>query len=334
MGFTVNDFLVGHLPTLFDVKFTAGMEQQLDEVEEGRVEWHKMLRDFYGPFQEWVVNAKGPPADPGKVGDLLKLLQDVKQWTPKPEAPAKRRGGRKPAGDEDMVASIREQFEKQEKPISDRQLDALVRMGVRYRDQLPELDATIERLGLQEAATTHARAAEPPSPETLRKLDLLAGVKFDEPRKRGRMVFDDGKFVGSLTDQARGGKGLSDKQLGALDRLFSKYLDQLPNPEALRAELLANYQEFAAPAEPTLAPTVALLDRIREWKPAQEAKGRVWDDKGFADSLRRQFATKKNLSPKQVGALKKMLRKYADQIDGYDAQIEPLGLMPKRAPKA
>jgi hypothetical protein len=268
------------------------------------------------------------------VGEVLTLLQGVKQWPPKPEAPAKRRGGRKAAGDEEMIASIREQFEKQEKAISDRQLDALVRMTVRYREQLPEFESTIDRLGLQEAATTHARAAEPPTPETLRKLDLLVGVKFDEPRKRGRMVFDDGKFVGSLTDQAKGGKGLSDKQLGALDRLFSKYLDQLPNPEALRAELLANYQEFATPAEPTLAPTVALVGRIHTWKAAQEAKGRVWDDKAFADSLTRQFAIKKNLSPKQVGALKKLLRKYADQIEGYDELIPTLGLMPKRAPKA
>ncbi len=35
-----------------DVKFTADMETRLDEVEEGRVEWVNLLRDFYDPFAE------------------------------------------------------------------------------------------------------------------------------------------------------------------------------------------------------------------------------------------------------------------------------------------
>ena len=65
MGFRVNDFLVHHLPQLFDVKFTARMEEELDEVEEGKITWVAMLEGFYASFQDWVEKAKGPPADVG-----------------------------------------------------------------------------------------------------------------------------------------------------------------------------------------------------------------------------------------------------------------------------
>ncbi len=116
LGFQVNDFLVHHLPALFDIGFTAGMEKLLDEVEEGKVEWHKMLGDFYGPFTQWVVHAKGPPADVAKVREMLALFSEVKQWTPPPEK-VKGRGGRAPVGDEKFVASVGEQLEKGEKAI-------------------------------------------------------------------------------------------------------------------------------------------------------------------------------------------------------------------------
>jgi hypothetical protein len=32
--------------------FTAQMEEQLDEVEQGAVDWVKLLREFYGPFEK------------------------------------------------------------------------------------------------------------------------------------------------------------------------------------------------------------------------------------------------------------------------------------------
>ena len=55
LGFRVNDFLVERFPDLFNVGFTAEMEKGLDEVEEGKVDWVQMLRDFYGKFQKWVA---------------------------------------------------------------------------------------------------------------------------------------------------------------------------------------------------------------------------------------------------------------------------------------
>ncbi len=57
LGRTVTDLLVAHFPQVLDVKFTANMEQGLDEVEEGRVDWVKLLRDFYQPFKLTLVKA-------------------------------------------------------------------------------------------------------------------------------------------------------------------------------------------------------------------------------------------------------------------------------------
>jgi DNA topoisomerase-1 len=51
LGFTVNDKLVQHFPREVDVQFTAGMEEKLDAVEEGKQNWVQLLRDFWGPFE-------------------------------------------------------------------------------------------------------------------------------------------------------------------------------------------------------------------------------------------------------------------------------------------
>ncbi|MCC6728311.1 MAG: type I DNA topoisomerase [Chthonomonadales bacterium] len=57
LGLTVNDLLVKHFPDILDVGFTAGMETRLDEVEEGRADKVRVLRDFYEPFERSLSSA-------------------------------------------------------------------------------------------------------------------------------------------------------------------------------------------------------------------------------------------------------------------------------------
>ncbi|MDD5155242.1 MAG: DNA topoisomerase, partial [Candidatus Omnitrophica bacterium] len=52
LGFKVCDMLVEYFPRIMDVKFTAGMEDSLDEIEEGSLNKTKVLADFYQPFKE------------------------------------------------------------------------------------------------------------------------------------------------------------------------------------------------------------------------------------------------------------------------------------------
>ncbi|MSP59368.1 MAG: type I DNA topoisomerase [Myxococcales bacterium] len=51
LGTKVNDLLVESFPDILDVTFTAGMEDDLDKVEEGSVNWVKLLERFYQPFK-------------------------------------------------------------------------------------------------------------------------------------------------------------------------------------------------------------------------------------------------------------------------------------------
>lgn len=50
-GLTVSEILTSHLPDIFDVGFTARMEEELDEIETGKQNYLKVLNDFYKPFQ-------------------------------------------------------------------------------------------------------------------------------------------------------------------------------------------------------------------------------------------------------------------------------------------
>ncbi len=52
LGKTVNRILVSQFPTIFDVGFTARMEEALDRVEEGQSGWREVLESFYGPFSD------------------------------------------------------------------------------------------------------------------------------------------------------------------------------------------------------------------------------------------------------------------------------------------
>ncbi|OGX16445.1 MAG: DNA topoisomerase I [Omnitrophica WOR_2 bacterium RBG_13_41_10] len=51
LGSKVCDLLVNYFPKIMDVKFTAHMEEELDEVEEGRLNNTTILEEFYQPFK-------------------------------------------------------------------------------------------------------------------------------------------------------------------------------------------------------------------------------------------------------------------------------------------
>ena len=57
LGVLVNGLLVKHFPEILNVRFTAQMEQELDDVEEGKRKWVEALRDFYGPFEKTLAKA-------------------------------------------------------------------------------------------------------------------------------------------------------------------------------------------------------------------------------------------------------------------------------------
>ncbi len=73
LGIAVTDLLLANFEQIMDLAFTAKMENDLDEVEEGKVDWHQLVDDFYKPFEKQLEKAgteaetlKGKPAPGGE----------------------------------------------------------------------------------------------------------------------------------------------------------------------------------------------------------------------------------------------------------------------------
>ncbi len=67
IGEAVNTIMVGHFHDIVDDAYTAAMEQRLDEVQSGQVEWVPVVGDFYGPLEKMLSDAKeAMPADTGE----------------------------------------------------------------------------------------------------------------------------------------------------------------------------------------------------------------------------------------------------------------------------
>lgn len=63
LGSTVVKLLVKTFPDIFEVGFTAQMEDELDQVEEGDYEWTKVVREFYNPFKKDLDKAEESKSD-------------------------------------------------------------------------------------------------------------------------------------------------------------------------------------------------------------------------------------------------------------------------------
>lgn len=57
LGLIVNDLMMEYFPDIMDYKFTAAMEEKLDEVEEGKQDWQQIIKDFYEPFERLLNHA-------------------------------------------------------------------------------------------------------------------------------------------------------------------------------------------------------------------------------------------------------------------------------------
>ncbi len=51
VGMVVTDLLVEHFNDIFDIKYTARMEEELDEIEEGTLDWRQAMAEFYQKFK-------------------------------------------------------------------------------------------------------------------------------------------------------------------------------------------------------------------------------------------------------------------------------------------
>lgn len=312
LGMSVNGFLSSELEGLFNVTFTASMEEALDKIESGELEWTTMLAEFYEQFAGWLEKAKGPPVDIEKIQALLTVLEPVTEWKP----PQKQ--GRRTYDDHKFVDSIQEQLTEGKKPFTDRQLLALARVACQYRTQLTDLKTAMAGVGLADLLIEVE--SDKPLDSTTKKLEVMEGLKFAEPVERNGRKYDDEAFVGSLRGRVEGGRSLTENQRKALDRLVMKYGSQIEGFEALRAEL-----ELPDPAnseDKESGPLLAALKNVAEWNAPVKRGKREFNDESFFQSLSEQLEQKAALSERQRSALKRLVRRYREQIPGYEALAE------------
>ena len=58
LGEVVTGLMEERFPDIVDLKFTAHMEDRLDEIENGKIDWKNVLEDFYGDFDKELTDAE------------------------------------------------------------------------------------------------------------------------------------------------------------------------------------------------------------------------------------------------------------------------------------
>jgi len=314
-GEDVSNWLVGKLEPLFNVGYTAQMEAALDKVEDGEENGNGMLSAFYKRFAALLETTRTPPPDPALFRSVFALLKNVKTW----KEPVKR--GKFTYDDRAFVQSLEVQFVGGGKSLSDRQLQSLVRLAAVYRDQIPDCESALARLGF---GGEFERVLNAPDAALVQwcfvTLDRIGGLEKNV-------------FIKSLREQVDRGRTLSAKQFAILARTTGENAGALDDAEAVRARL-APYVPGgfgAAPADPVIPELLAMLDAVKTWKEPAKRGRRTYDDAEFAASLKEQYARRRSLSDRQTSALRRMIVAYRDQIPGVAESAARLGLDLERA---
>ena len=58
LGVMITDMMKEYFSDIVDIAFTAGMEEELDDVEAGKREWREVIGEFYGPFEKTLEHAE------------------------------------------------------------------------------------------------------------------------------------------------------------------------------------------------------------------------------------------------------------------------------------
>jgi DNA topoisomerase I len=76
LGMVVTDLLLESFNDIFDVKYTARMEQELDEIEEGKLDWREAMGEFYERFMIDLGNAETHMTDIKRMEKPTDLICD------------------------------------------------------------------------------------------------------------------------------------------------------------------------------------------------------------------------------------------------------------------
>ena len=238
------------------------------------------------------------------------LLDQVKNW----KAPVGE--GRRVYDDRGFVESVKKQMAETPEKLSDRQLQALVKLAIAYREQIPNGELRLIDLGYGPELD---RVKNAPSNDLVKwcflTIDRIGGLTKNP-------------FLNSLREQVDRGRLLSPKQFSILARSVGENAGALPDADQVRARL-APYVPGGfeiAPVDPAVPELLGLLASVKEWKEPARRGRRVYNDAEFVSSLRDQYARRSSLSPRQVLALRRVCVNYKDQIPTFEEVADRLGL--------
>ncbi len=308
-GILVWNWLEKKLEQLFNVGYTAGMEAELDKVEEKGEPMNAMLSAFYSKFQKDLAACAEPAPDKRKFEFVFELLSHVKEWKPAKKV------GKRIYDDKAFVESVKSQMNDQ-RPLSAKQLEFLVRMVSLYADQIPDAELRLKEAGIGAGASMVVQKAD----------EELVRYCFGLMDRIGGMMKN--PFLKSLRDQVDRGRALSMKQFAILARAVGENASALPDCDEIRAKLV----EFVPDGfregnvDPTVVGLLKLMETVTEWREAVRKGKKVYDDQGFVKSLADQYARRQSLSTRQVMALRRVAVAYKDKIPDYAKHAAELGL--------
>ena len=211
---------------------------------------------------------------------------------------------------------MRKQLAENKQAVTDRQLQALVKLAIAYRDQIPDGEIKLVDLGY---GPDLDRVKNSPSEDLVKwcfqTIDRIGGLTKNP-------------FLNSLREQVDRGRLLSEKQFQILARSVGENAGALDDAEQVRARL-APYVPGGfeiAPVDPAVPELLKLLESVTEWKEPVRRGRRTYNDQEFVSSLRDQYARRSSLSPRQVLALRRVCVNYKAQIPAFEEVADRLGL--------
>lgn len=305
LGVDVNNVLIKYFPELFNVKFTASMEEELDKIEESQAEWTSMIDTFFKKLEEWLSQARGA-VKPEVVQAVLELMANIENWA-KPI-----RTGRHSFSEQRFLKDIKACLEptdsdqKRSRSVTERQFKTLIDIAYRYKNEIPGLEAKLAEIGVE------YKPEEPAAPdEKVLKL-------FQVMDKAGIPDEKDQAFVNSLKNWVTGGRALTAKQQYRLQIIFNGMHNKVTDfsPE-LCSTLGIEYKPVEKVDTSKIEDLLTALSKVANWRQPSKRGKRLFNDYDFYTSVQQQFSNNKVLSDRQLSCLDRLVVTYKDQIENF-----------------
>lgn len=335
-GVVVNDFLVEYFSNILDYNFTAEIEKEFDEIADGKLEWHKMIADFYKPFHKNVETTTETSDRATGIRDLgtdpktgRKLIVRLGRFGPMAEIVAEKEE------DTPRYASLRK-GQRLETISLEEALDLFKLPRSLGEHQGKEIIISIGRFGpyikLGEEFISLPRTEDPYTIELDRVIEILDAPRL--PRTLGNyeesvvtvnkgrfgpyIKFKDGFFSLKKTDEPldieleRAIELIEDKRKADREKIIKEFSENADikvmngrwGPYIGMGKKNARIPKDVDPKDLTLEQCIALLGGLEEKAP-EKTKGA----KGKAAKAKKEKAPVKKAAPKKKKLAKKKKKK-------------------------